>query len=167
MNFIRKLKRGRSEQQPKKDDFELWKMRRKRMLYLMALQQLMNGIEYSITYATMWQYIKYVNSNKPENSSIVSGESDLFADSSDSQNRIFYSLISTSKFLSTILFSPLVGKIMDKYRCLTLLTLIANVLALIGNLVYTFNFSIWWLLIGAFLTGIQGIIDVLYSFFFK
>ncbi|XP_066912381.1 uncharacterized protein [Clytia hemisphaerica] len=118
---------------------EQWERQRSHMLVLMAFQQLMNGIEYSITYATMWLYIKSV---------------DPLA--SDSKNRIFYSLIATSKFASTILFSPIIGKIMDKHRNLRTLTLFANILAVIGNLVYTFNFSIWCLLIGAFLTGFQG-----------
>lgn len=119
---------------------EGWKKRRHHMLILMALQQFMNGVEYSITYATMWLYIKSINGPH----------------ANDNTNRTFYAAIATSKFISTILLSPMIGKIMDRYRCLTTLTLIANVLALIGNLVYTFNWSIWWLLIGAFLTGIQG-----------
>ena len=100
---------------------EGWKKRRHHMLILMALQQFMNGVEYSITYATMWLYIKSINGPH----------------ANDNTNRTFYAAIATSKFISTILLSPMIGKIMDRYRCLTTLTLIANVLALIGNLVYT------------------------------
>ena len=131
MNYLKKRING---------DFEGWKKRRYHMLILMALQQFMNGVEYSITYATMWLYIKSINGSH----------------ANENTNRTFYAAIATSKFISTILLSPMIGKIMDRYRCLTTLTLVANVLALIGNLVYTFNWSIWWLLIGAFLTGIQG-----------
>jgi len=37
-------------------ELEAWKQKRRYMLVLMCLQQFMNGVEYSITYATMWLY---------------------------------------------------------------------------------------------------------------
>ncbi|XP_047145361.1 uncharacterized protein LOC105850459 isoform X1 [Hydra vulgaris] len=133
-------------EQNSKQDFQIicddkWIGKRKATTIAFSVQSVILGIEYTLTFLTLWLYIKeMINTNSP---------------------KFYYALVSISYLLSSTLFTPIIGRIVDKTRHVRLTFLICNLCLVIGNLLYSFHFSPWFLVAGRFISGCAGLRSVM------
>lgn len=121
-----------------KDSFNLQKWERKRLWTTRAfiLECVMLGMEYSVTFLTLWLYIKtLIDTEYP---------------------KIFYSLVASSYLLAAVVFSVIVGRWVDQTRKVRQTFLICNTLVIIGNILYSLHFSPWLLVFGRLISGADG-----------
>ena len=117
-------------------DMERWKLKRKWTTRCFVLECVMLGMDYSVTFLTLWLYIKtLLDTNYP---------------------KIFYSVISASYLLACVLVSMVVGRWIDSSRKIRKTFHICNILVIVGNIVYTLHFSPWLLVVGRLLSGFDG-----------
>ena len=113
-----------------------WERKRYRAMKAFTCQSAALGMEYSLTFITLWLYLK----------TLIKEEHIVF----------FYSLISASYLMSQVLTSIICGRIVDRYRNVSLMFFVGNSLIIVGNIVYTLPFSSWCLVAGRFLSGGGG-----------
>ena len=65
----------------------------------------------------------------------------------------WYSMVLTSMSISEASSNVLFGKYMDKTRNARFIMLFNLILSIVGNVLYTFRYSVWFLVIGRFLCG--------------
>ena len=112
------------------------KLKRKWTTRACVLECLMLGMEYSVTFLTLWLYIKtLIDTNSP---------------------KIFYSLISASYLLACVLVSVVVGRWVDRTRKIRRTFLVCNYFVVIGNIIYALPFSPWLPLAGRLISGFDG-----------
>ncbi|XP_047145497.1 uncharacterized protein LOC124818548 isoform X1 [Hydra vulgaris] len=118
-----------------------WLKKRKYTSIAFAIQSLILGIEYSVTLSTLWLYIKeLVNTKSP---------------------KLFYTLVSVMYILSFTLSTPIIGRIVDRTRQVRVWFFICNCFLIAGNLLYSLQFSPWFLVVGRFLSGCCGLVSVM------
>lgn len=117
-------------------DRKRWERRRKLTTIAFALECLFLGMEYSVTFLTLWLYLK-----------------DLVQTSSP---KLFYSLISAAYLVAGVVSSIFIGRLVDRYRNVRQTILICNLMVIIGNILYALPFSAWYLLFGRLISGIGG-----------
>ncbi|XP_066919795.1 major facilitator superfamily domain-containing protein 8-like [Clytia hemisphaerica] len=118
-----------------------WLKRRSRTTKIFYLTNLALGIEYSLTFATLYVYLKDVLHVADENLNS------------------FYSAISGLYVFVQILSSLILSKVFEQNRRLRLMFFIINVLTIIGNVLYTIPSSPYMLLAGRFISGAGGAIQ--------
>ena len=124
-------------------DLEEWKRKRKRTTIGFCIVGLALGMEYAVTFTTLWLYLKtLVKTSHPY---------------------IFYSFISASYFVMTIISSLIVSRIVDRYRCVRASFLLCTTIVTIGNIMYSLPFSPYLLLFGRLVAGIGGCMRPLMS----
>ena len=110
-----------------------WLLKRRYSTFVFSLQSLVLGMEYSLTFLTLWLYIKeMVATDNP---------------------KLYYAIVSISYLVSSTAFTPVIGRIVDRTRHIRATFLFCNALLLIGNVVYSVYFSPWLLVSGRFLSG--------------
>lgn len=115
-------------------EFEEWLKRRGRTAHVMNIQNILNGIEASLTFTYLYLYLKDVlHTAKPI---------------------LFYAVIATLYSLFTILGSLVLGRIFDKHRNLRKMMIFCNLLLFLGNLLYCIPLSPWLLVFGRLFAGI-------------
>ena len=112
-----------------------WKRQRKLTKYVFVIEAFLLGLEYSISFLTLWVYLEQVT------------------DTLNQQKKI-YSLISAAYFISPILFGFYFGKILDRTRKVKLSFLIGNACIIGGNIMYSIPYSPYCLVAGRFIAGI-------------
>ena len=112
-----------------------WKRQRKLTKYVFVIEAFLLGLEYSISFLTLWIYLEQVTGTL-------------------NQQKKFYSLISVAYFISPILFGFYFGKITDRTRKVKLSFLIGNACIIGGNIMYSIPYSPYCLLTGRFIAGI-------------
>ena len=117
-----------------------WLKHRSTTTKIFYLTNLALGIEYSLTFATLYVYLKDVLH---------------LVDNLNS----FYSAISGMYVLVQILASLILSKIFEKNRRLRVMFYIINVFTIIGNILYTIPLSPYFLLAGRFISGAGGAIQ--------
>ena len=115
---------------------ETWKLKRSRTIKVFVCEAAVLGMEYSLTFITLWLYLETLIKEKD----IV----------------LFYSLVSAAYMSSQILTSIIFGRIVDRYRNVSLMFFVGNSLIIVGNILYTLPFSSWCLVAGRFLSGGGG-----------
>ena len=119
-------------------EFDLKKWEKKRLWTTRAfvLECVMLGMEYSVTFLTLWLYIKtLIDTEYP---------------------KIFYSLVASSYLLAAVVFSVIIGRWVDKTRKVRQTFLICNTLVIVGNILYSLHFSPWFLVFGRLISGADG-----------
>ncbi|XP_066914962.1 uncharacterized protein [Clytia hemisphaerica] len=116
-----------------------WLHRRGFTTKIFFLQNFVFGMEYSLTFVTLYIYLKDV---------LKSQHVDFF-----------YSLISGS-YLGFIAIAGLImSKLFDNTRRTRLLFIIGNILTCFGNILYTIPYSPWLLFAGRTISGLSGYIS--------
>jgi len=113
-----------------------WLHKRKVTTRVFLVQTFLLGVEYSVFFLTLWLYIKTLV--KPENPKVV------------------YSVVSTAYLCSSVILSAIIGKIVDRTRETKKTFLIVNTLVVIGNIMYAFPFSPYYLIFGRLIAGSGG-----------
>ncbi|XP_065651382.1 uncharacterized protein LOC124818582 isoform X2 [Hydra vulgaris] len=120
---------------------ESWLIKRKYTTIAFAVQSLILGMEYSVTLSTLWLYIKeLVNTESP---------------------KLFYTLISFIYILSYTISTPIIGIIIDRTRKVKVWFFVCNSFLIVGNLLYSLQFSPWFLVAGRFISGCCGLYSVM------
>ena len=114
--------------------FNEWTEKRKRTSRVFYIQNLLNGIEYSLTYMNLYLYLKQV----------IKTDHLVF----------HYTAISTGFLLSLIVNSLILGRIFDHYRNFRVILIFANVTMIIGNVFYIIPISPWFLFTGRVVSGV-------------
>ena len=109
-----------------------------KVFYLMNLAL---GIEYSLTFATLYIYLKDVLRV--------------------SYLKSFYSAISGSYLMAQIIGSLILSRIFDKCRRLRLIFFIISIFTIVGNILYTIPLSPFLLLAGRFISGAGAAIQLI------
>jgi len=113
---------------------EGWLAKRKVTTKLFLVQIFLLGVEYSLFFLTLWTYIKtLVTTSNP---------------------KFLHSMTSSSYLISAILFSPLMGKIVDITRHVKKSILFGNTAIIIGNIMYSNYHSQFYLIFGKFISGL-------------
>ena len=115
---------------------EQWERKRSRAMKAFTCQAAALGMEYSLTFITLWLYLE----------TLIKEEQIVF----------FYSIVSAAYLSSQVLTSIIFGRIVDRYRNVSLMFFIGNSLIIVGNILYTLPFSSWCLVAGRFLSGGGG-----------
>ena len=119
-----------------------WKARRTRTFVGFVFEGIALGMEYSLTFITLWLYLKEM---KVEHINL------------------HYSLISAAFLTSMIVSSIILGRIADTYRCIRQLFFICNLLVIIGIILYTLPLSPWMLFAGRLVSGGGGCLRCIMS----
>jgi len=117
-------------------DFKEWQRKRKYTFIGFFCQAVCLGMEYSLTFITLWLYLDDVM--KVENT------------------KFFYSIISAAYLLSQVVSSVVFGRVVDKYRNVSMMFFIGNMLVIVGNILYTLPFTPWLLFVGRLISGGGG-----------
>ncbi|XP_047146537.1 uncharacterized protein LOC105843764 [Hydra vulgaris] len=113
---------------------EKWLKKRKYTFIAFSMHMVVIGMEYSLTFITLWLYIKtMLNTNNP---------------------KLYYAFASVSFMVSSSLLTPFIGRVVDKRRNVNSCFLICNLLMFTGNLVYSFHFSPFFLIGGRLIAGV-------------
>ena len=118
--------------------FELWKKKRNLTTIAFTTQSLLLGMEYSITFLTLWLYLKALVSEENAN--------------------LFYGLVSASYLLMAVVCSLALSAVVDRYRCIKKTFIGMNILLIIGNIVYSLPFSPYLLITGRLISGCGGLL---------
>jgi len=114
--------------------YEKWVSMRKKTTVIFTIQMILLGMDYFVTFLTLWMYIKeLVNTKHP---------------------LIYFGVVSVSYVLSSTIFPTMIGCFVDRTRKVRLAFYCCNTLAILGNLLYIQNFSPWFLVAGRFLVGL-------------
>ena len=113
-----------------------WEHRRKSTTLIFAIESVVMGMEYSVTFLTLWLYIKYLV--KPDHP------------------KVYYGVISACYMFTSILSSLIVASFVDRYRRVKTVFLSVNVIVIIGNIIYALPFSPWILIGGRLISGLAG-----------
>ncbi|XP_057306561.1 uncharacterized protein LOC130644822 [Hydractinia symbiolongicarpus] len=117
-------------------DIKRWEKKRQRTFIAFIFQAIGLGMEYSLTFITLWLYL----------------EDTLKA----SHLKLFYSLISAAYLTAQVVSSIVIGQIVDKHRNVSSMFLFGNTLIVIGNVIYTIPYSPWNLFAGRLISGGGG-----------
>ncbi|XP_065651384.1 uncharacterized protein LOC105843519 isoform X4 [Hydra vulgaris] len=118
-----------------------WIFKRKLTIIAFSIQSIILGMEYSLTFLTLWLYIKeMINTSYP---------------------KFYYTLVSISYLFSSAIITPIIGRIVDKTRLVCLTFVICNLFLVVGNVLYSMHFSPWFLVAGRFLSGCAGLRSVM------
>ncbi|XP_047145547.1 uncharacterized protein LOC124818582 isoform X1 [Hydra vulgaris] len=120
---------------------EKWFKKRKYTTIAFAIQSLILGMEYSVILSTLWLYIK----------ELVDTESP----------KLFYTLVSFIYIVSYTISTPIIGIIIDRTRQVKVWFFICNSFLVVGNLLYSLQFSPWFLVAGRFISGCCGLYSVM------
>ncbi|XP_066924052.1 uncharacterized protein [Clytia hemisphaerica] len=117
-------------------DIKQWERKRYWTTKAFTLECIMLGMEYSVTFLTLWLYIKeMINTDQP---------------------KLFYSLVASSYLIAAVILSVFIGRWVDRTRKVRQIFLICNTLVIIGNIMYAFHFSPWFLVFGRLVSGADG-----------
>ncbi|XP_028406142.1 uncharacterized protein LOC114528667 isoform X2 [Dendronephthya gigantea] len=111
---------------------------KKGVLFFIILRFLVSGIEEYMILPTAWKYIHFL------------GESE-----------IYLGIVLAAYGAAVVVFTPLLSKLTDKYRCPKLMLLFCHALRMCGNALYAISLSPFYALIGRILCGISAASDVL------
>ena len=117
------------------DDEAKWRCKRATTSWICIVYGLMIGMEYSSIMTSLFFYLKH--DVKVEN-----------------DQKMWYSVIMCVTALSSSINGILAGKIFDRTRKLKTAMLLFTTCTLIGNLLYTCQISVWFLVCGRFLCGL-------------
>ena len=107
-------------------------MKRKKTIIAFCIQTVLLGLDYSLTFLTLWVYLGQMHINKSNQ---------------------FYALVAVSYLLVPVFFSVPICRIADRYRNVRLMFLITNIAMVTGNLLYSLSFSPWCLVVGRVIAG--------------
>ncbi|XP_012561291.2 uncharacterized protein LOC105846782 isoform X1 [Hydra vulgaris] len=113
-----------------------WMQKRKYTFIAFSIQIIIIGMEYSLTFLTLWLYIKEMMNTKTP--------------------KLFYSLVSVSYMLTSSILTPFIGRFVDRNRNVSICFLICNMLMFIGNIFYSLPFSPYFLIGGRVIAGFGG-----------
>ncbi|XP_057292132.1 uncharacterized protein LOC130614710 [Hydractinia symbiolongicarpus] len=116
--------------------YKKWLQKRKQTLIAFTLQNVLIGTEFSLTFLTLWLYLKEMV--KPD------------------YPKVYYSAISSSYLLISMSSSLVIGRLSDRYRNVRRTAIVLNILAAFGNVIYALPFSPFLLLFGRLLSGFGG-----------
>jgi len=117
-------------------DIEKWERKRYWTTKAFSLECVMLGMEYSVTFLTLWLYIKsLVDTDYP---------------------KLFYSLVASSYLLAAVVLSVIIGRWVDRTRKIRKIFLFCNTMVIIGNVMYAMHFSPWFLVLGRLISGADG-----------
>ena len=120
-----------------------WARRRKITLITFVVQSCCLGMEYSVTFLTLWLYIKeLVKPNNPQ---------------------LYYGLISASYITGCVFFSVTLARFVDHTRNIKVTFLVGNACLIIGNLLYSLPYSPWCLICGRLIAGGGGLLRSIIS----
>ena len=94
-------------------------------------------MEFSVTFTTLWTYIKEVKGG--ENNPLV-----------------FYTLVSSAFLFASLSLSAMVGHLVDKHRRIRVTFFTVNCVVILGNVLYSIPLSPWFLVLGRLLSGTAG-----------
>ena len=115
------------------EKLKTWEEKRTKTICTYALYKFALGMEYSLTFATLWLYLNtLVETSSP---------------------KLFYSLISASFHINGFVLTLIAGRVVDKYRNARTIYLMTTTLMAIGNFIYAIPFSPYYVLVGRFLSG--------------
>ena len=120
-------------------DQDAWLYNRSQTFYAFVVQTLALGMEYSLTFITLWMYLR-----------------DILKDEDNGYLVFFYSAISSIYLISQVVMSIIFGSLFDRFRNARLLLVIGNFLIIIGNVLYLIPFSPWYLFCGRLISGGGG-----------
>jgi len=115
---------------------ESWLQKRRKTFVAYLIETCALGMEYSLTFITLWMYLKDVIQTDDLN--------------------LFYSSISAIYLISQVAMSVLFGALFDHYRNARLMILIGNLFIISGNILYTIPYSPWYLFTGRLISGGGG-----------
>ncbi|XP_047127208.1 uncharacterized protein LOC101234579 isoform X1 [Hydra vulgaris] len=98
---------------------------------MLFFRTFISGVEYSIILPTALLYMKRFNVNS-----------------------VFMGLVVSLYPFGAIISLPIFGYIYDKTKRIKELLIVLNLFQMVGNLLYGFNFSIWFPLVGRFISGL-------------
>ena len=117
-------------------DIKKWERKRYWTTKAFTLECIMLGMEYSVTFLTLWLYIKsLINTDYP---------------------KVFYSLVASSYLLAAVILSVIIGRWVDRTRKVRTIFLYCNTMVIIGNILYAMHFSPWFLVVGRLISGADG-----------
>jgi len=112
---------------------EAWKKKRKWTVIMFAVHRVVFGVQYSNIFSTLWIYLTtLVHTDNPH---------------------LWYGLISVSFHISGTILTLMVGRIVDKRRNIRSCYLVCTALTVIGNVLYSIPYSVYYVLAGRFITG--------------
>jgi len=115
---------------------ESWLQKRRKTFVAYLIETCALGMEYSLTFITLWMYLKDVIQTDDLN--------------------LFYSSISAIYLISQVAMSVLFGALFDHHRNARLMILIGNLCIISGNILYTIPYSPWYLFTGRLISGGGG-----------
>lgn len=115
---------------------EEWLKLRKKTTILFVIESLLIGMDFSLTFLTLWLYINTLVKPKTP--------------------RVYYSIISAAFLVASLVISGFVGRMVDKTRNVKKTFFVMNTLVILGNLIYSVPASPWTLVIGRLLSGFGG-----------
>ena len=118
------------------EEYGQWLKMRKRTIVVFAMENILIGMDFSITMITMLLYIKEFV--KPEDTLVI------------------YSLALTAYLLCSLIVGGKLGRIVDRHRNIRKTFLICNTFVIIGNLIYTLHYSPWFIITGRLLAGLAS-----------
>ena len=111
---------------------------KKGVLLFIILRFLVSGIEEYMILPTAWMYIRSLG-----------------------QDETFLGMTLASYGAAVVVFTPILRKLTNRYRCPRLILSICHLLRICGNAIYTLSLSPYCALIGRILCGISAASDVL------
>ena len=118
------------------EEYKRWEKRRRWTTIAFTIESLLIGMEYSVTFLTLWLYIKDLL--KPK------------------YPKTYYAIISACYLSSGVILSLIVGGLVDRYRNINKTFIILNTMVIIGNIIYSLPFSPWLLIAGRLIAGAGG-----------
>ena len=110
-----------------------WIKKRRKTTYMIYVYALLLGTEYSSIVLTLYLYLK----------EIVKVDHISF----------YYSIVMTSMNLSALATGLLAGRYIDRTRNIRKFVLVVLSITMLGNVLYTLHFSVWFLVVGRILCG--------------
>ena len=115
------------------EELEAWKRKRRATMIVTAIHRILFGIQYSNVFSTLWIYLTtLVETDRPY---------------------LWYSLISVSFHVSGMILTLVIGRISDRTRDIRACFLVTTALTIVGNVLYSLPFSIYYVFAGRFISG--------------
>ena len=125
---------SRRETKPEIPLFNIWKKKRKWTVLIFIAFGFLVGVEYSAVVLSMWYFLK---------------------DTIETDHApIYYSVGMASTALTASVSSIVIGKWIDRSRNIKFSMILISLIVAVGNVIYTLNFSVWFLIIGRLISGI-------------
>ena len=118
-----------------------WTLRKRKTMFVFLFSQYLQGMEISTIMATLWSYVKN--------------------DFNDVDPYLWYDIISSGRFVLSLLFTSIVAKWFDRTRSTKSFMLIAVSLTNVGYILYMVHFSPYIPMLGLVLQGFTFIITVI------